>query len=178
MTNILFIDQDYFYRYAPVSAAVDAKALWPFVRNAQSMDIVPLLGKSLYDRLCLSIENNAVTADEKELLELLRDTLIWATLRSYLLFGAVKIRGEGPTRQSGDGNAAANLDEIQILRNESKSIFYSNAERVQEYLKANASLFPEWGADQQQSALDNKPDFGIYLPSRKKGCDGTNFFLQ
>lgn len=169
MNTTLFIDEEYLRKFAPVSAGVDTAALWPFVITSQQMDILPLIGRALHDRLCASIVANAVTAEEAELLRLLRDALVWSSLQSYFVFGSIKTRGEGTVRQSGDGNAAASLEEITFLRNEAKSMFYSFAERVKDHLCEHAADFPEHLSADRPVAQQNRSNFGIYLGPSSKG---------
>jgi hypothetical protein len=163
MNTTLFIDEEYLRNFAPVSAGVDTSLLWPFVITSQQTDILPLIGKALHDRLVASINANTVTADEAELLKLLRDALVWSSLQSYFVFGSIKTRGEGTVRQSGEGNAAASLEEITFLRNEARSMFYNFAERVKDHLCDNANLFPEYHSSEKPTARDNGPSMGIYL---------------
>lgn len=161
MQTILFIDEQYLKSYTPVSAAVDTTLLWPFVQSSQQTDIQPLVGKRLYERLVAAVDTGTVSTDEADLIRLLRDALVWSTLRSYLVFSSIKLRGEGATRQSGEGNSSASLEELSFLRSEAKSMFYHYAERVQQHLAENQILFPEWDGC---SRTDNKPTLGMYLP--------------
>jgi hypothetical protein len=115
MTNIYFIDEEYLRNYAPISAAVDTALIFPFVRSAQEENILPIVGRALYERLKTSIDTDAVTEDEEKLLALLRDALAWKTLEQYIVFGSIRLRNTGLVRQKGDTIEPASLEEITFF---------------------------------------------------------------
>lgn len=149
-----FITTEYLKENSPLSANMDIKEIYPYVKTAQDISIQEVLGTALYDRLMDSLNASPknTTSDETVLLKLCRSALVWLIPYHAAPFAWVKIRNIGMVKQSGENLQTVEKSEMDKFRQEclDNATFYLN--RLKDYLCDNSSLFNEyndgcWGCE-------------------------------
>ena len=159
-----FISEVYLKRYSPITQNVDVSLIFPYVETYQVTNIMPVLGSKLYQRLALGIAANNLTANEIELLEIVRQMLVWGSTSMCIPFLSIQLRNKGVMRQGGENTETANLDEIRYLRHEANNLAEFYGKRLNEYLCKNGNLFPEYSNPEcPVSPMDSQWDSGLYL---------------
>lgn len=147
MTNILFIDEDYF-RSNTYLNNVWGEAVLPAVRDAQEMMLQPTIGSCLYNKLIQLIKSGEIADSDnfkyKELLDdYIRPFLLYATQYQLIPLLSTKIGNLGTIVSNDQYVVNLSQPERELVENDFlyKSDFYKK--RMQEYLLNNKSSFPE-----------------------------------
>jgi len=95
MAYALFINRNDIIKNTPLQGAIDADALLPFVKTAQTKYLKNLLGTVLYEYLQAQIVAGTVStlnAYYQDLLdEQIKNTLIWYACVEYIPFSTIQI---------------------------------------------------------------------------------------
>lgn len=146
--NILFLSEQFIKDNSFVSDNVDPKQLLPTLKAVQDIQIHPMLGTALYNKLQDLVKNEGTTpipADYKTLLDdYLADSLLWYTLADLPVPLQFKMVNKGIVTRSGDAMQVASTTDRKELVDycQNKAQWYS--QRVIDYLRANSSKYPEY----------------------------------
>jgi hypothetical protein len=165
MENILLVSDVMIKERTSIHTNIDAKLMYPDIRAAQDMYILPILGSALFEKLQTLIDNNSISdnvnADYKNLLDkFICDALMYHTLSEMVTSTSYQFWNKGVMRKQNEDSDLPSMSELIDLSNKYKNRaeFYDN--RLKLYLQQNtASKFPEYG----------KPGIGIdvIIPSQK-----------
>ncbi len=145
-----FIREDYLKKQTAITQNVDPMEVFPFVRTAQEDYIQDAIGYKLYNRLITGLiastpgTNDALTADEIDLLILLRQALAWYAAYDAMPGIAFKLTNKGILEFSGDNSNNATDSSFKMLRSHYRTKAEMCMQRVQDYLCLNGQLFPEY----------------------------------
>ena len=148
--NILLISDTMIKERTAIHGNIDPKLIYPDIKVAQDMYIMPLLGTALYDKLQTLINNetigDAANADYKLLLDkYIVDALIYYTLCELPTTISFQFWNKGVMRKNGADTELPSMAELIDLSNKYKNRAEFYAHRMKEYLRANASAkFPEY----------------------------------
>lgn len=146
--NVLLISEDILKDRTAIHGNIDPKLLFPEIKVAQDMYIHPILGTALYDKIIGDINaSGTTTGDYKDLL----DDYIIDCLLYYVLAGlpealSYQFWNKGVVRKQGDNTELASMSELIDLSNKYRVRADWYAERLNKYLKQNAttSFLPEY----------------------------------
>lgn len=150
MSNkVLFISSTYVKQFTQIQGNVSDDKINLSIEQAQTKYILPALGKTLYDFLRLSIDQNqGLGGLDPQYIELIEDyitpTLTEWTLYESTLLMSFQWQNKGLIRHNDQFAQQTPLDELKYLRGELKNNAEWYMKRLQKYLSANSDQFPEY----------------------------------
>jgi hypothetical protein len=147
-----------------ISEQVSPELLQPFIFNAQTLYLRPVLGLPLYE----DMQNDLATGGTKyqALLEgWVYYSLAYWTFYNYLPFGHLKIQKKGVVKQHSDDSENASIDELGMLLKRVESMATTYTQVLIEYLNGSGgSLYPLYTRDVES---EYKPKgHSIYIKRR------------
>lgn len=159
MEYAFFISETWLKDNSPMGKNVDIAEIYPFAKTAEDVYIQEIIGTPLYNRLIASLTASPknTTANEFELLKIIRNALMWYILYDSLPFFWIHIRNIGLVKQGGDNKETVSSSEMDKLRVElmDKAKFYSKG--LVNYLQKNSSLFSQYRGAYSWSDLYPNP---------------------
>tara|TARA_R110000868_G_scaffold365584_2_gene628470 strand:+ start:1841 stop:2359 length:519 start_codon:yes stop_codon:yes gene_type:complete len=148
MAYALFINRNDIIKNSPLQGAIDADALLPFVKTAQTKYLKNLLGTVLYAYLQAQIEANTVSTLSIYYQDLLDDyiknALIWYTAVEYIPFSSIQFKSNGAVKQQSEQGIAPSKTEIDYLLQKAQENGDYYALRLQNYLIAYINQIPQY----------------------------------
>lgn len=161
--NILLIGDEIIKSRTSIHGNIDPKLIYPNIKIAQDMYILPLIGTALYNKLQTDINNNALTGDYQTLVNsFIIDALIYYTLSELPVNISYQFWNKGIVRKQGEDTELPSMEELVNvgLQFRKYAEFYAN--RLRLYLKQNASTkFPEY-INYGSGIDDIKPEHKAY----------------
>jgi hypothetical protein len=147
--QVLFISSTYVKQFTQIQGNVSDDKINLSIQQAQTKYILPALGKTLYDFLKTSIDQNqglgGLTPDYIELVEnFITPALTEWTLYESTLMMAYQFQNKGVGRISDQFLNQTPLDELKYLRGELRNNAEWYQQRLQKFLEANKDKFPEY----------------------------------
>lgn len=178
--NVLFISDQALIDRTQIHGNIDPKLLYPEIKVAQDMYILPLLGTALFNKIQNDIYNNTLVGDYLALKDdYILDTLVYYVLSELPEGLSFQFWNKGVLRQGSDNTETPTMTELVRISDRFKRRAEWYAERLKRYLIENyATKFPEYanpgnGAD---TIHPNVKAFTlpVYLgdSGRKKDCGG------
>ena len=150
MSNqVLFISSTYVKQFTQIQNNVSDDKINLSIDQAQTKYILPALGKTLYDFLRTSIDQNqglgGLTSDYIELVEnFITPALTEWTLYDATLLMAFQFQNKGIGRHNDQFLNQTPLDELKYLRGELRNNAEWYQKRLQKFLEGNKDKFPEY----------------------------------
>jgi hypothetical protein len=148
MRDILFISPENIYERSPVHKNIDSKMIVSEIKTVQEMQLLPVLGTALYERLQDGIDDNNLTANEETLLkDYIRDAMIHYTISELADGLSYQIWNKGLTRKTTENSEAVSASEIDDYKAKYKNRAEWYLERLINYLIEEAgtgSKFQEY----------------------------------
>ena len=163
----LFISIAELKKSTAINGNVDAAKLLPAIKTAQQLEIEPILGTDLYNRLSDDITNSTLSGDYLTLkTDYIHDILIHFAVSYYLPYASYQMTNGGVSKWSGGDNfTSLETGELNILTNKEKALGESYKKRLISHLCNNPDLYPEYstntGEDIDPSSESNRS--GLYL---------------
>ena len=166
MNRVYFITCEYLKSHTTLNDNIDNNLLNSAIWEAQSIHCLQILGTRLYKKLVTLIESGDIQlpqySDYKTLLDdyVVDCTAYWAWVEC-IPYLAMKTVNKGVERQNSEWSNAAQINEIEYLRDEirNKAEFYS--QRLSDYILQNRSLYPEYIQNTQIDEMH--PNGGEYF---------------
>jgi len=148
MAYALFISRNDIIKNSPLQGAIDADALLPFVKTAQTKYLKNLLGTILYDYLQAQIEANTVgtlSAYYQDLLDdYIKNALIWYACVEYIPFSSIQFKSNGAVKQQSEQGIAPSKTDVDFLLQKAQENGDYYALRLQNYLIAYCNQIPQY----------------------------------
>jgi UDP-galactopyranose mutase len=158
MTNL--ISENYIKTNSPVTDMVQAKDLYPHIQTAQFNFLRVTLGSDFYDHILDAFENQTLTPDEITLVQdYIQPSLLYRTLALALPFMQYNLRAKGLMVNSDDSAAAAGINELKFIINETKNRAEVLEEYLRSYLCKYANLYPLYKTQNGLTPPDNSTNF-------------------
>lgn len=131
-----------------VHTNIDDKLLYPEIKAAQDMYILPLLGSNLFKKIQDDIEDNALTGNYKDLV----DDYIIDCLINYVLAElpdglSVQFWNRGLSRKTGDDTQPLSMTEMYNVVSKYRNRAEHYAKRCRLYLIQNGTaMFPQYSS--------------------------------
>jgi hypothetical protein len=180
--HTLFISATRLKKDTALGGSVDDNLIMPYILLAQDMNILPVLGTDLYDKLKSDVQGGSLTGAYKTLVETyIQPALVqfaFSTLAPYLRlrFSNNSVVVMGATEQS----SSATYDDIKPLMDTATDAAEFYRQRLIDYIRNNQSSFPEFstnsGADLDPTT--NNYFAGINLDVNVPRSNRVKSFLQ
>ena len=148
MAYALFINRNDIIKNSPLQGAIDADALLPFVKTAQTKYLKNLLGTILYDYLQAQIVANTVgnlsTYYQDLLDDYIKNTLIWYSCVEYIPFSSIQFKSNGAVKQQSEQGIAPSKIDVDFLLQKAQENGDYYALRLQNYLIAYCNQIPQY----------------------------------
>jgi hypothetical protein len=149
-SNILLVSDTMIKERTSIHGNIDPKLIYPDIKVAQDMYILPILGTALYNKLQALILNNTISdvanAAYKTLLDkYLVDALMYFTLSELPTTISYQFWNKGVLRKQGESTELPSMSELIDLSNKYKSRAEFYADKMRLYIVQNApQSFPEY----------------------------------
>ena len=180
--HTLFISATRLKKDTALGGSVDDNLIMPYILLAQDMNILPVLGADLYEKLKSDVQGGSLTGAYKTLVETyIQPALVqfaFSTLAPYLRlrFSNNSVVVMGATEQS----SSATYDDIKPLMDTATDAAEFYRQRLIDYIRNNQSSFPEFstnsGADLDPTT--NNYFAGINLDVNVPRSNRVKSFLQ
>ena len=180
--HTLFISATRLKKDTALGGSVDDNLIMPYILLAQDMNILPVLGTDLYEKLKSDVQGGSLTGAYKTLVETyIQPALVqfaFSTLAPYLRlrFSNNSVVVMGATEQS----SSATYDDIKPLMDTATDAAEFYRQRLIDYLRNNSSSFSEYksnsGADLDPTT--NNYFAGINLDVNVPRSNRVKSFLQ
>jgi len=167
MSTALFVSLNELKKNTNISGNIDPNHLLPSIKVAQELEIEPVIGTDLYDKISNDIIAGTLSGVYLNLKQnYIHDILINMALVYYLPFATYQMTNGGISHWNGGENfESVGSDEITFLINKQRNIAESYKKRLIDHLCNNSSLYPEYktntGEDINPSNNTNRS--GLYL---------------
>lgn len=148
--DILLISDTMIKERTAIHGNIDPKLIYPDIKVAQDMYIVPICGTALFDKLQTLVSNGTITsggnADYKLLLDkFIVDALIYYTLSELPTTISYQFWNKGIMRKQNENSELPSMSELMDLANKYKSRAEYYGNRLTLYLQQNAvTKYPEF----------------------------------
>jgi hypothetical protein len=144
--NTLLISDTMIKERTAIHGNIDPKLIYPDIKVAQDMYILPILGTALYEKLQSLISDGTITSDAgkidyKNLIDkYIVDALMYYTLSELPTTISYQFWNKGVMRKQGDSTDLPSMSELIDLSNKYKARAEFYANRLMLYVKQNAAV--------------------------------------
>lgn len=150
--NNLLISDEILKERSIIHGNTDPKLIYPDIKTAQDMFIVPILGTALFNKLQTiigdsTIVTNAALIDYKNLLDnYIIDTLIYYTMAELPMSISYQFWNKGIIRKQGENTETPSMSELIDISNRYRQRAEYYANRLMMYLRqtATSTKLPEY----------------------------------
>lgn len=146
--NYLLMSDEMIKERSIVHGNTDAKLIYPDIKVAQDMYILPILGTALYEKLQAAVSAGVWTglADYKVLLDnYIVDALMYYTMSELPFSLNYQFWNKGIVKKLGENTETPSMSELVDISNKYKDRAQWYANRLRQYLRQNANeKFPEY----------------------------------
>lgn len=149
--NVLLISDTMIKERTAIHGNIDPKLIYPDIKVAQDMYIMPILGTALYNKLQTIISDGTITSNPanvnyKSLIDkYLVDALMYYTLSELPTTISYQFWNKGVVRKQGENTDLPTMAELIDLSNKYKNRAEFYAQRLRLYIIDKApSWFPEY----------------------------------
>lgn len=147
--HTLFISATRLKKDTALGGSVDDNLIMPYILLAQDMNILPVLGTDLYEKLKSDVQGGTLTGAYKTLVETyIQPALVqfaFSTLAPYLRlrFSNNSVVVMGATEQS----SSASYDDLRPVMETAENAAEFYRQRLIDYIRNNQSSFPEFSTN-------------------------------
>lgn len=149
--NVLLISDIMIKERTAIHGNIDPKLIYPDIKVAQDMYIMPILGTALYNKLQTiigdgTISSNPANVNYKALIDkYLVDALMYYTLAELPTTISYQFWNKGVVRKQGENTDLPTMTELIDLSNKYKNRAEFYADRLRKYIIDKApTMFPEY----------------------------------
>lgn len=146
--NVLMLSVDVLKDRTAIHDNIDEKQIYPEIKMAQDMYILPILGTALFNKIIDDIDTTGTTTGSYKTLldDYILDTLMYFVLSALPEALSFQFWNKGVVRKQGDSTELPSMSELLDLSNRYKGKAEWYAERLTLYLKqtATSSVLPEY----------------------------------
>ena len=176
--NILLISDQQIIERTALHGNIDPQLIYPEIKTAQDIYIVPLLGTALFDKLQNDIVSNVTSGNYYDLrINYIIDTLMWFVISELPMSINYQLWNKGVLKSTSESTETLTMTEIITLSDRYRKRAEHYSERLKRFLiEKSATLYPEYlnpgnGVD---TILPNGSTFqmSIYLPKKRNLNNG------
>lgn len=144
MTNTLLISEKYVKTQSNIQDNVWGDFLTPAIREAQDIELQPIIGRPLYKKILKEVENKDVEARFKTLIEdWIQPYLLYQTIVSLIPIIGTKLGNIGTVISNDEHVQNISSSERENLEYRYRYLADHYKSELQKYLLANKDLYPE-----------------------------------
>jgi hypothetical protein len=146
-----------------ISKNVDTNLLVPYIRSAEAMYVIDILGVALNTELKNQITGGTLSEVNKSLIDFyIKPASSWATFLSAVPFIAFKTTSKGVLRQNSDNSEVPPIQDLNWFKQAIKDnmSFYRN--ELLNYLENNKDKYPNYRPNNNSNSKKTYSN-GIYL---------------
>jgi hypothetical protein len=167
MTTTILLKQNELTKNTILGGNIDVDRYVPCIKEVQNTLIKPLLGKILYDKICLEFdpETGSLTGLYNELYEdYVKPMVINGSAELYLSVGAYMVSNNGITKMKSDSNETVSKEEVDYLVQSYRKLYNHYERQFLEWIKLNP--LPEYNLNACNS-FSNRINVGGWSLKRK-----------
>ena len=172
MSRALFFQSAYFFENSPVDENTNYDLIQPVVWDCQELFIQEILGSPLYDALKDEIIANGGTLTTARFVTLV-NSYVAPCLLNYTLMDSqttmlYKMRNQAVMKTRSDYGEPVDFKQHRYLKDEYKIKAEAYAEKIERFLCANNTDYPEYTTyttSDQVRAKNQRPSTSVYLGS-------------
>lgn len=172
MAEVIFISIKYIKDNTAIEQNVDDSKITPYIRKAQNVYIMQLLGESFYNHLVTAVAGSSLTAQEDAFIrQYLQPTLAEYAFYEMYPFLGIKTTNKGQSKENSEFSSNADLNEMKYMRNAIKDMADLYSIRLTKELKRgyDAGYFPLAKAIVGDNPQKTNTSFsGIYLEGGRR----------
>ena len=175
MARALLLNEAYIYENTAIDENVNYDLIRPVLWNAQELYIKDIIGQPLYEVITAEIIANNGTLTTSRLLTLVNDYIAPCLLHYTLMDAQVtmlyKMRNLAVQTQRSDYSDPIDYQTHNYLKDDARMKAEQYAERIERYLCANLSTYPEYTtytSSDQVRAQVQKPKTSMFLGGASK----------
>lgn len=169
--NVL-INSTYLKEFSPIPLNFQTDELWNYVKLAETIYVLPLIGEACYNELLQQVEGNSLTLENSALLaQAIYPLLGFATAYEALPTIWAHINEVGLTKGKSDNADSLDMRDVTYVENHLKRQVDARSDYAKSWIKANASQYPLIKVEDSDCpslpSNDSVTGLGIYsLPRR------------
>lgn len=140
---IVLISREEFLKYTQVNGLVDVDKYAQYIKIAQDLHIEPVIGTQLLNKLITDVQNATLIAPYTTLLDYIKNVLIHYAMVQYLPSAPFIIGNQGIYKKIAENATDIQESELHLMIENERSMAQGYMLRLENYLCANSSLFPE-----------------------------------
>ena len=140
---IVLISREEFLKYTQVNGLVDVDKYAQYIKIAQDLHIEPVVGTQLLNKLITDVQNATLIAPYTTLLDYIKNVLIHYAMVQYLPSAPFIIGNQGIYKKIAENATDIQETELHLMIENERSMAQGYMLRLEKYLCANSSLFPE-----------------------------------
>ena len=153
MVSILFIDDNFLFKNAPLPVKMDRANVLSIIQIEQFTSMQDVLGTCLYEHLENAMLNQTLTADEAELMKLVKYLLALQTAKALVVF--TRTAGASHSNTDAQNHSQYTLDALADSYSAKASYV---ADRLIHFVKGHADILSIATADGCDNDLLNDED--------------------
>ena len=143
MSNVVLITKEEFLKYTQVNGLVDVDKYAQYIKIAQDLHIEPAIGTDLLTKIQTDLEGGNLVAPYTTLLDYIKNVLIHYAMVQYLPSAPFIIGNQGIYKKIAENASEIQESELHLMIENERSMAQSYMLRLEKYLCANSTLFPE-----------------------------------
>ena len=140
---IVLISREEFLKYTQVNGLVDVDKYAQYIKIAQDLHIEPVIGTQLLNKLITDVQNATLISPYTTLLDYIKNVLIHYAMVQYLPSAPFIIGNQGIYKKIAENATDIQESELHLMIENERSMAQGYMLRLEKYLCANSSLFPE-----------------------------------
>jgi hypothetical protein len=164
--NTLLISYKTITQSSSITENLDTKTILPLVKEVQEMEVEPVIGSALFEKLKADIAGDVLADPYKYLVnEIIKPVIINGIMSDLPFAGNYRFTNVGTIERTSENTRNTDARELQKLSDYYKSRTKWYAGKLTDYLVKNSEQFPEYtsGNDCGEGPKDSTYDVGVYL---------------
>jgi hypothetical protein len=144
--NILMLSVALLKERTAIHDNIDEKLIYPEIKAAQDMFILPVLGSALFNKILNDIDSNTLGGNYKDLVDdYILDTLINYVISELPLGLTYQFWNKGVAQKTTDQSLTPSMSDLFSVASKYKRRAEEYAQRLRLYLRENAdTMYPEY----------------------------------
>ena len=145
MATVIFITEQDIKVKTTLGGNIDIDKMMPIIKSVQDIEVQPLIGTRLMEKIENDIESDTLAEPYTTLLnEYIKPVLCWLAASDYIIVSSYNVNNAGVYRHEPESGTSLENREMLSLsdRYKNKGEFYSR--RMLDHLQVNSSTYPEY----------------------------------
>lgn len=164
----VLINNEYLKAYSPIPLNYNLDEVRPYIKVAELLYIVPVVGEPLYEELLEQIATSAITEENSVLLLNIYPSLAIGVCYEALPFIWAHISEVGITKGHSDNSDSIDLKDVNFVSSHLKAQLQARLGNLEYFLKTHLDSYPLYNVIDDCCNVNEKMTFNqIYTPKKK-----------